>query len=58
MDEKQLLAPGQVARMFGVDAKTVTRWAKTGKIRSVMTPGGQRRFDPEEIAGLMKWRDN
>lgn len=48
-----LLTPGEVATMFRVDPKTVTRWANAGKISSVRTLGGHRRFVETEIRGLL-----
>lgn len=39
-----LLTPGEVASAMRVHPKTVSRWADTGKIRFVRTPGGHRRF--------------
>ncbi|KGM13460.1 BldC family transcriptional regulator [Cellulomonas bogoriensis] len=48
-----LLTPGEVASMFRVDPKTVTRWANAGKIRSVRTLGGHRRFVESEIRELL-----
>lgn len=50
----ELLNPGEVARIFRVDPKTVTRWAKNGKISSVRTPGGHRRFLRTEVDRLLK----
>ncbi len=44
-----LLTPGEVARLFRVDPKTVTRWARDGKLSSLRTPGGHRRFREEEV---------
>ena len=41
---QSMLTPGEVAKLFRVDPKTVTRWAKDGRIRSIRTPGGHRRF--------------
>lgn len=38
------LRASQVALIFGVDPKTVTRWAKAGKLAAVRTPGGHYRF--------------
>jgi excisionase family DNA binding protein len=38
-----------VARLFGVSASTVTRWARTGLIPTVRTPGGHYRFPADEI---------
>lgn len=49
----RLLTPGEVAREFRVDPKTVTRWAKAGKIGSVRTPGGHRRFRESEVRALL-----
>ncbi len=36
---EHLLTPGEIARMFRVDPKTVTRWAASGRIGSIRTPG-------------------
>jgi len=35
--------------MLRVDPKTVTRWARAGKLSSVRTPGGHRRYDEREV---------
>ena len=43
------LSRSQVARLFGVSASTVTRWARAGLIQSIRTPGGQYRFRADEI---------
>jgi len=48
-----LLTPGEVGRLFRVDPKTVTRWAKQGKLSSIRTLGGHRRFDKAEIDALL-----
>ena len=50
---ERLLTPGEVALMFNVAPKTVTRWASTGRIGSIRTPGGHRRFREAEIHGLL-----
>ena len=44
-----LLSRIEVARLFGVSASTVTRWARTGLIRSIRTPGGHYRFPADEV---------
>jgi excisionase family DNA binding protein len=49
----QLMKPGEVARLFRVDAKTVTRWAANGRLNSVRTPGGHRRFLEAEVRALL-----
>ena len=49
----RLLTPGEVALIFRVDPKTVTRWASAGRIGSIRTPGGHRRFRESEVTGLL-----
>ena len=44
-----LLTPSEVATLFRVDPKTVTRWAKAGKLTSIRTLGGHRRY--REVRG-------
>jgi excisionase family DNA binding protein len=44
-----LLTPAEVAQMFRVNPKTVTRWARAGKITAIRTLGGHRRFRRSEI---------
>ncbi len=59
MDERtsggrdRLLTPGEVAALFRVDPKTVTRWAAAGRIGSIRTPGGHRRFRESEVRALL-----
>jgi excisionase family DNA binding protein len=42
------LSRSAVARLFGVSASTVTRWARTGLLKTIRTPGGHYRFPEEE----------
>ena len=51
-EDEQLLTPAEVAAMFRVDPKTVTRWAKAGKLSSIRTLGGHRRYRASEVARL------
>jgi excisionase family DNA binding protein len=48
-----LLTPSEVATLFRVDPKTVTRWAKAGKISAIRTLGGHRRFHEDEVRQLL-----
>lgn len=48
-ERNELLTPGEVAELFRVNAKTVTRWARAGKISVVRTLGGHRRYRRAEI---------
>ncbi|OZC97435.1 MerR family transcriptional regulator [Rhodococcus sp. 06-235-1A] len=51
--QDSLLTPGQVAALFHVDPKTVTRWAHAGRLGSLRTPGGHRRFRETEVMQLL-----
>lgn len=53
----RLLTPGEVATLFRVDPKTVTRWASAGRIGSIRTPGGHRRFRESEVRALLRGED-
>ena len=48
-----LLTPSEVASLFRVDPKTVTRWAKAGKLSAVRTLGGHRRYRESEVRSLL-----
>lgn len=50
---ERLMTPAEVAVMFRVDPKTVTRWAKIGKLSSIKTLGGHRRFRESEVQALL-----
>ena len=39
-----LLTPAECAEKFRVDVKTTVRWAQAGKLHTIRTPGGHRRF--------------
>ena len=56
-DNEELLTPQEVAQMFRVDPKTVTRWAKDGKISCLRTLGGVRRYRAKEIRALLSDND-
>lgn len=47
--DEPVLNPAEVARIFRVDPKTVSRWAQQGKIICFRTPGGHRRFPEAEV---------
>jgi len=53
-DPEQLLTPAEVASMFRVDPKTVTRWAKAGKLSAIRTLGGHRRYRESEVRDLLQ----
>jgi excisionase family DNA binding protein len=51
--DNRLLTPAEVAAMLRVDPKTVTRWARGGKLSSIRTPGGHRRYSEREVRGFL-----
>ena len=52
-DGDRLLPPSEVARRFGVGPRTVTEWAKAGKLGYRRTVGGQRRYPESEVRALL-----
>ncbi len=52
-EPESLLTPSEVATLFRVDPKTVTRWAKSGKLTSIRTLGGHRRYREAEVKALL-----
>jgi excisionase family DNA binding protein len=53
LEADALLTPSEVATMFRVDPKTVTRWANDGRLTSVRTLGGHRRYLANEVRSLL-----
>jgi len=49
----ELITPLEAGRLLCVDPKTVSRWANAGKIRSIRTGGGHRRFARSEIMAMI-----
>jgi excisionase family DNA binding protein len=52
--DDELLTPAEVAALFRVDPKTVTRWAKAGKLSSIRTLGGHRRYRADEVKRFLE----
>jgi excisionase family DNA binding protein len=52
-EPEPLLTTAEVATRFRVDSKTVTRWANAGKLESVRTLGGHRRFYASQVRALL-----
>lgn len=50
---QRLMRPAEVAALFGVNPKTITRWARGGKLPSIRTRGGHRRFAAEDILRIL-----
>jgi putative resolvase len=52
MPEK-LYTTGEVAKIFGVSYVAVKKWAYSGKIKYIKTPGGKYRYPESEIRRLL-----
>lgn len=57
-EQESLLTPAEVAKLFRVDPKTVTRWAKAGKLTAVRTLGGHRRYRQSQVQSLLNANPN
>jgi excisionase family DNA binding protein len=54
---ERLLSTGQAAKAIGVSARSLSRWVTEGLIEpTLVTPGGQFRFDLDELKAQMKRR--
>jgi excisionase family DNA binding protein len=51
--DSRLLSTGQVALLFQVSRRSVNAWARNGKIPSLSTPGGHRRFRVGDVRALL-----
>lgn len=53
LEGSNLLTPSEVGERFRVDPRTVARWAKQGKLTTIRTLGGHRRYSRAEIEALL-----
>ena len=58
VESQALLTPAEVAGLFRVDPKTVTRWANSGKLTPLRTLGGHRRYRESEVRNLLGGLDS
>jgi excisionase family DNA binding protein len=49
----RLLTSAEVAEVFRVDPKTVSRWAHSGRLAAIKTPGGRPRYDQDHVYALL-----
>lgn len=52
--EGRFLRTREVAILFQVSERAVTDWARKGRIRSVRTPGGHRRYPSSHVRLLLE----
>lgn len=50
---EDLLPVGIASSLIGVSTDTLKRWEKAGRIRSIRTPTGHRRFRRGDIEALL-----
>jgi len=48
------VTPQQAASLLGVSVSSLRRWSDSGQLTAVRTPGGQRRYNLEEIEKAAK----
>ena len=53
-DAEVLLRTDEVARKLQVSTRTVLAWAQAGKLHSVLTPGGHRRYPQWGVDEVLK----
>jgi excisionase family DNA binding protein len=49
-----MLTPGDLARMLSVIPKTITRWAREGKLSAAVTPGTHRRYPLPVVLAFLR----
>jgi excisionase family DNA binding protein len=52
--DDRLLTRAEVANIFQVSPSTITRWAELGKLPSVKTLGGHRRYEAKAVKALAR----
>lgn len=52
-DRSELLLPHEAAAMLRLDAKTLSRWHRAGRIRAVVLPSGHRRFWRSDVEAIL-----
>ena len=54
--DAELMRPSEVAAVFGVTARTASRWGRQGVLRTLRTPGNHMRFYADEVRALASKR--
>ncbi len=49
----ELLTPGEVCALWRINPKTLWKWDAAGKLTSIRTPGGTRRYSRAEVMALL-----
>ena len=54
VDFTETMTTGEVAKLFAVDPRAVSRWAEEGRLSVFRTPGGHRRYSRPEVYKLLR----
>jgi excisionase family DNA binding protein len=54
--DRNWVTPAVAAARFAVKPRTIREWAKAGKVTSIRTLGGHRRYDEDEVAAMAAQR--
>lgn len=57
-DGMRRLRSAEVGLLLGLSATTIQRYAREGRIRYNVTPGGHRRFDIDEVIADLELSEN
>jgi DNA-binding transcriptional MerR regulator len=52
-DARRWVKPAVASAKFGVSPQAIRAWAKAGKVTSIRTLGGHRRYDEDEVAAMV-----
>lgn len=53
--DSPLMTASEVAKAFNCDPRTITRWAKAGKLDTIRTLGGHRRYRRTQVEALTQF---
>jgi len=54
MAQRDVMTPAEASEVLGVSPRTLSRWAREGRIRAIVTLGGHRRFIRTEIEAVAR----
>jgi excisionase family DNA binding protein len=56
MNDVALLRPAEAAHLLGVPLRELRRLAAAGRLVTVRTLGGHRRYRQDDVAAVERWR--
>ena len=51
---EHVMTPTEAAEAFKVDPKTIYTWARCGRLASIRTPTGHRRYSRQQVEHLLR----